>query len=372
MTRVYLHIGLQKTGTSYLQNVCWGSVDRLRDSGLTLVPDGRIETFWLALDVRERVDPAHDGDRVARSLSLLPEQLDAVTSPAALISHETLAQASPEQIERLLAACAGHEVHVVLTARDIARQVPSLWQEALKAGRTDTLDGYVGALRSATRRTDMDWKRLDLSAVLRRWARFVPAERIHVVTVPGAEGPRSALLERYCAVLGVAGDDLDAASSGPGNPALGVAEAEVLRRVNDLLPADYRRRVPYGEVGKRYFAMGVLARSDSGRARLSGEHEQWCREVAEESVRTIGELGCSVAGDVRDLLPGPGSFGETAPVDDAAVLDVAVRALADMVGERMAHRLEVRARSGAAEPVVRPGRLRRAAGRLRRALRRAG
>ena len=45
----------------------------------------------------------------------------------------------------------------------------------------------------------------------------------------------------------------------------------MLRRVNDLLPQEYRRRVPYGEVGKRYFAMGILARSDSGTARLARE-----------------------------------------------------------------------------------------------------
>lgn len=344
MTRLFLHIGLQKTGTSYLQNVCWGAVDRLQEQGVTLVPDARIETFWLALAVRERVDPAHDGERVARSLDLLPGQLAAVRTPVALTSHETLAQCSAEQIERLLAACAGHEVHVVLTVRDLARQIPSLWQEALKAGRSDTLDEYVGALRTATRRTDMDWKRLDVAAVLRRWARFVPPERIHVVTVPGPGGAREALLERYCSVLGVNADSLDPTSAGPGNRALGIAEAEVLRRVNALLPPEHRRRVPYGEVGKRYFAMGILARSDSGTARLSREHEQWCGDAAAESVRTIEDLGCAVAGDLADLVPQPAAFGETGVVDDADALEVATRALAAMLEERLAHRLEQRTR----------------------------
>lgn len=344
MTRFFLHIGLQKTGTSYLQNVCWGAADRLVEQGVTLVPDGRIETFWLALAVRERVDPAHDGERVARSLELLPGQLAAVRTPTALTTHETLAQASAEQIERLLAACAGHEVHVVLTVRDLARQIPSLWQEGLKAGRADTLDEYVARLRTATRRTDMDWKRLDVSAVLRRWARFVPPERIHVVTVPAPGGPREALLERYCSVLGADPEGLDPTHAGPGNRALGTAEAEVLRRVNDLLPQELRRRVPYGEIGKRYFAMGILARSESGTARLAREHEQWCAEVATESVRTVEELGCAVAGDLADLLPRPAAFGQTGVVDDAAALEVATRALATMLEERLAQRLEQRTR----------------------------
>ena len=196
MTRLYLHIGLQKTGTSYLQNLCWSSVDELRGQGVTMVPEGRIETFWLALDVRQRID-AHDVPRVARSVELLPEQLAAVTTPAALISHETLASASAAQIDRLLEACAGHEVHVVVTARDIGRQVPSLWQEGLKAGRSDTLEEYVGALRAPDGRSGSVWRRLDLAGVLARWAKGVPPERIHVVTVPGPDGPREALLERY-------------------------------------------------------------------------------------------------------------------------------------------------------------------------------
>lgn len=378
MTRLYLHIGLQKTGTSYLQNVFWSSTEQLRAQGVSLVPDGRIENFWLALAVRERADAAHDGERVVRSLEMLPGQLAAVTTPVALTSHETLASASVEQIERLVEACAGHEVHVVVTVRDLARQVPSLWQESLKAGRSDTLDEYVAALRASTRRTGVDWRRLDLSAVLRRWSRFVPAERIHVVTVPAPGGPRSALLERCCSVLGVAADGLDQAQGGPGNPALGLVEAEVLRRVNGLLPADYRRRVPYGEVGKRYFAMGILARTDSGRARISREHEPWCREVAEESVEAIRQLGCDVVGDVADLLPSPAAFGETSAVDDAAALDVATQALAAMLEERLAHRLEVKAKASAERQVPAPEAsgprrvLRRAAARLRRAGRRAG
>lgn len=372
MTRLYLHIGLQKTGTSYLQNVFWGSTETLRTNGLSFVPDGRIENFWLALDVRGRVDPVHDSARVARSLELLPDQLAAVSTPRALTSHETLASASVAQIQRLLEACEGHEVHVVLTVRDLARQVPSLWQESLKAGRSDTLDEYVAALRASTSRTGVDWRRLDLSAVLRRWSRFVPAERIHVVTVPGPGGPRSALLERYCSVLGVVADDLDQVRGGPGNPALGLVEAEVLRQVNSLLPEEYRRRVPYGEVGKRYFAMGILARTDSGRARISREHEQWCREVAEESIDAIAQLGCDVVGDVADLLPSPASFGETSAVDDAAALDVATRALAAILEERLAHRLEVKAKADA-EPSATGSRaprrvLRRAAARIRRGL----
>lgn len=371
MTRLYLHIGLQKTGTSYLQNLCWSSVDELRGQGVTMVPEGRIETFWLALDVRQRID-AHDVPRVGRSVELLPEQLAAVTTPSALITHETLASASAAQISRLLEACAGHEVHVVVTARDIGRQVPSLWQEGLKAGRSDTLEEYVAELRGPAGRSGTVWRRLDLGGVLGRWAQAVPPERVHVVTVPGPNGPREALLERYCAVLGVDPGALDPDKAGPGNPGLGEAEAELLRRVNERVPDRYRRRVPYGEVGKRWFAMGILARAGSAPVRLGRAHEEWCRERAEESVRVIGELGCDVVGDVADLLPDSDVFEDTGGPDEAAVLEAATRALGAVLEERLEQRLARRA--GAAGAVAPPGAaptprgVRRALGAVRRRL----
>lgn len=369
MTRLYLHIGLQKTGTSYLQNVCWSSVDELRGQGVTMVPEGRLETFWLALDVRQRIDP-HDVPRVGRSVELLPAQLAAVTTPSALVSHETLASAAPDQISRLLDACAGHEVHVVVTTRDIGRQVPSLWQEGLKAGRSDRLEEYVAALRATDGRVGAVWRRLDLAAVLRRWSRHVPPERIHVVTVPGPSGRREALLERYCAVLGVDPAALDPGKAGPGNPGLGEAEAELLRRVNDRVPDRYRRRVPYGEVGKRWFAMGILARAGSTPVRLGRSHEPWCREVAEDSVRVIGELGCDVVGDVADLLPDSSVFEDSGGPDEAAVLEVATRALGEVLEERLEQRLAKRAEAaeGAAAPT--PRGVRRRVGAVRRRLRR--
>lgn len=369
VTRVFVHIGLQKTGTSYLQNVCWSSREDLATQGVTMVPGGRIETFWLALDVRERIAPT-DSPRVGRSVEMLPGQLAAVTTRSALITHETLGSATPAQIRRLLDACAGHEVHVVVTVRDIARQVPSLWQEGLKAGRTDTLEEYVAALRSATSRTGVVWRRLDLAGVLRRWSAHVPAERIHVVTVPGPGGRREALLERYCSVLGVPVEGLDLATAGPGNPGLGAAEAELLRRVNNRLPDRYRRRVPYGEVGKRWFAMGILAARGTTPVRLGREHEAWCGEIAEESLLTLAELGCDVVGEPSDLVPDPSVFTDATGVDEAAVLEVATRALGEVLEQRLEARMEHLAGAGSAQPGP-AGTARRAAGRLRQVLRSA-
>ncbi len=70
--RLYLHIGLQKTGTSYLQSIMWRNQDLLRELGLDLVPPSKRETFHLMLDVRERYRPEFDPPAVATALQRLP------------------------------------------------------------------------------------------------------------------------------------------------------------------------------------------------------------------------------------------------------------------------------------------------------------
>ena len=52
--RVLLHIGLPKTGTTYLQQVVWGNRDRLASDGILLPGFGHREHLWAALDLQER------------------------------------------------------------------------------------------------------------------------------------------------------------------------------------------------------------------------------------------------------------------------------------------------------------------------------
>ncbi|MEJ7689549.1 MAG: hypothetical protein WKF76_03460 [Nocardioidaceae bacterium] len=65
----------------------------------------------------------------------------------------------------------------------------------------------------------------------------MPADRIHVITIPHRSAADDTLWRRFCAVLGIDpnGFDLDVARS---NTSLPQAEAEVLRRLNEALPDD--------------------------------------------------------------------------------------------------------------------------------------
>jgi len=51
-TQVFLHIGLPKTGTTYLQSVLWGAKGALAKDGYLLPGKGHREHLWAALELQ--------------------------------------------------------------------------------------------------------------------------------------------------------------------------------------------------------------------------------------------------------------------------------------------------------------------------------
>lgn len=334
--RLYVHVGLQKTGTSYLQAAMLASRQALTEQGVDLVPATKRASFELMLQVRDRYHEGRDPETVLQALERFEQALLDAPGPAALLSQESLAAARRPQIERLLAACGDREVHVVLTARDLGRQVPSSWQQEVKAGRTVSYADYLEALQASQRegRGTHPWIHLDPPAVLARWARHVPPERIHVVTVPPRGSSPTLLLERFCSVLG-----LDPASitpeEDPANTSIGRVQAEVLRRVNLELPDDVRRRQVYGDVGKRWFAARILSAQQGPPIRLPATLRPWAESVTGQQIATLAGAGYHVVGDLDDLRCAPDAFEETDSTPDGDAVSVAaVTALAAIVTEQ--------------------------------------
>ena len=309
--RLYVHVGLQKTGTSYLQAVMLRNRDVLAEQGLDLVPPTKREAFELMLLVRNRYNPALDAASVPESLVRFSALLEQAPGSRALLSQESLAAAGPAQVRRLLDACGDREVHVIATVRDLARQLPSAWQQLIKSGGTTTYQRFLREAQSREQEGSdaRPWTHLNVPAVLARWSEAVGPERIHVVTVPPAGSPPRALLERYCSVLGVDPDRMVPEETRL-NTSLGRVQAELLRRVNSELPAEMRRRQVYGTVGKRFFAAQVLAVQKPSKIRVPAEFRAWCDEVADRQSKTIEEAGYAVTGDLADLRCPEEAFSE--------------------------------------------------------------
>ena len=102
-------------------------------------------------------------------------------SGTVVISHEILANATPSQVARAMRDLAGSEVHVVYTARDLARQLPAAWQESIKQGRRWSYRSFLGRVEKG--RTWFS-RSFDVPRVLGTWSAGLPPERVHVVTDP--------------------------------------------------------------------------------------------------------------------------------------------------------------------------------------------
>jgi len=368
---VFLHVGLTKTGTSFLQGMAFGSPAQLAAQGVRLVPAGKRATFELMLDVRGRVDPAIDRPRAVTALERLPAQLAEVPGARVLITQESLAAATADQAAHLHAALAGHEVHLVLTVREIARQMASAWQQSVKSRAGVGFPDYVTAVvnRSGPG-AGRFWLAQDVLAVLDRWSAALPPERVHVVTVPHPGAPPDTLARRFFGLLGVDAGSLSTAGVFA-NPSIGRVQGELLARLNRRLPLGHHRRDVYGDVVKRLFAQRVLAGQAGDPPRVPERWRGWCEERSAEIVEAIRGRGYDVVGDLDDLRPAESSFGAdiTAPGSEE-LLDVAEQALADILDGLMVEREERRRRAPAAAPAPRlspPG----LAARLGRVLRRA-
>lgn len=362
-----MHIGLQKTGTSFLQSVFWQSQDALTAQRLVMLPGTKRQTFRVMLATRDRLRPGLDGDEVGGALARMRTRLEtSLAEPDGptryLLTEESLAPATPDQVRRLVEHLAGTEVHVVLTVRDLARQVPSVWQQKVTARRRYSYEQYLTAVVDRGRRARDFWASQDLPAVLARWTAAVPPERVHVVTVPPSGTDPEVLLSRFCQVLEVDASALDTRVPRR-NVSLGLVQTELLRRVNTELGGRLRRREAYRAAGKIYFGKRILSAQGGAPARLPRRLEDWCRSVSAAHVEALKAGGYDVVGSLDDLVPVDAAFADDAQqASDAEVADAAARAIATMLAEPRRPRAGRRRPRRPAPP---PSLLRRVARRLR-------
>jgi hypothetical protein len=302
---VYLHVGSPKTGTTYLQDRLALNKASLSRRRVHYPLSLHASQFRPALDLLQMPwgGLQLDVDGEWNALTARVRRL----SGTVIISHEILAAAKPAQVRRAMAGLAGSEVHLVLSARDLARQVPAEWQEGVKHQRKVS---YAGFLRQVqTSRRDRPslwfWRVQSLPDVLGRWSRGLPPERVHLVTVPQDGAPRNQLWERYCRAFGI--DPAWAPrESVRDNVSIGAAETFLLRRLNrrlrqaGLSSEEYRRLIREVVVHQT-----MAKRPHMTRVTLPPAAFPWAAEVAEEWVRWVRGSGIDVIGDVEDLRPVP-------------------------------------------------------------------
>ena len=294
---VFFHVGLPKTGTTYLQTLLWNNEAELRRQGVLLPGESVREHLWASGAVRE--DPRLDrrGPQAPGAWDRLVADINAWPG-AAIVSHEFFAAASADQAVRAMQRLQGAEVHVVVTARDTLSLVTARWQEFVKNGSTVGIDDYP-VREDTSPEQEWDWGTLDLADVLRRWGASLPRERVHVLTLPKPGTPRDELWIRFARLVGVDHTTCDVSGSVQ-NESLGVVEVELLRRVNAEL-VDFTSAIDRGNWIRGYLAQGKLVPRRGEKFWPSPARIEELRERGDRAVDFVISQGCDVIGDVEDL-----------------------------------------------------------------------
>jgi hypothetical protein len=328
-----LHVGAPKTGTTYLQGILWRNRDRLREEGLDVVGVNRGEHYRGGNDLRDLpFEPADPGIDWTGAWDALAKAAVGSRSLNVIVSDEHLASLTPTQVKRAVTSLAPREVHVVYATRNLEGLLPSEWQEYVKHRSPLTYPEWARRVLGNARKGPgrWFWSVHDAGDVVARWSTAVEPGHVHVLTLPPPSSPKDELWQRFAAVVGVPAEaavEFDVED----NTSLGYAETELLRRVNQALPAEFPRWHHTG-LARDVLARQILApRSPSGRPELPADLRDQLRRRARRSAKGLAGSGCDLVGDLGSLdipeEPRPGD----APPSDEEVLAAAVDAVAGLL-----------------------------------------
>jgi hypothetical protein len=327
--RVFVHIGLPKTGTTYLQRALWHNKEVLGEEGLLLPGRHRRRHLLASLDLRG--DPrlkARGGDVSAPWDDLVQETL--AWDGDVLISHEFFGAASPAQVQRAVDSFPGADVHVLITAREMVGLTISRWQEYVRNGGTRAIDDYPAHHEDYSPMNEWGWGSFDLADILERWGSVVPHERIHVLPMTPGDADPTELLRRFLTVLGYA-DTIVEMPEEQVNAGLGVVEVELLRRISPLM-TDFRSAADRGNWIRGYLAAPEVMPSLGEKFRPSDERVAELEARGARAIEALGEGGYDVVGDLsvleaRDVR----DRRQPGDVTDAEALEVAAQVIATLM-----------------------------------------
>ncbi|MEV3926844.1 hypothetical protein [Actinomadura coerulea] len=364
--KIILHIGVQKSGTTFLQQVLQENADALAGAGVRypVLPDwarGKRTVAnheWASYGLLGAEFPWVSHDRASEEATSWQTLLDEVkqTPGTVLLSAEALSIIRTPAIHRLLDALGAGEVEVVVTARSLDRSLPSLWQQHIRNGRTVSFETYLTGL-AADREKGRDhietdpsahlWRAFDLGGLAQRWS-DAGATRVSVVTTPGT--PPHLLWQRFAEAIG-----LPAFAEPPVMPTahthtgLTAPETLVLSSMNAAIRrtawsgqnADWVRQVVTARFQARPERGGKVVPPPDWQPRLG----KW----TEEDLAALQDTPAHIVGDVQDLRSDPSSEStlpptpeETAQAGAEAAVALAEAALHETLIQRNIRRLRHR------------------------------
>jgi hypothetical protein len=334
--RLYLHVGLPKSGSTYLQSVLGNNRGALKELSYVYPYVHQEGMFHAAVEMAG--SPARWGlerEQIQGTFELLLRRGRRIGGTV-LISHEIFGWADDDQIGRIKGLVEDFEVHVVVTVRDLGHTLTAEWQERVKNGALFTFEEYAaGILKQLPDGTGDQadfWPSQNLVALLDRWQALSPPERIHVVVTPPGGAAPGVLWGRFAEAIGLTPDSIGLSDVPRRNESLGIGQIAFLRQVLQAL--DGRLKQPWrSRVAKRWFAQTLLSRAQSPRPATPPEVAERLSRVSQSWIDQVRSGGFRIHGDLAQLLPAIGDDTLRHPDDvtDADMLSDLPAVVAEML-----------------------------------------
>ena len=212
----------------------------------------------------------------------------------------------------MVRALAPAEVHVVVTVRDYVRQFPAVWQEWLKMPGEESLDDFMELAFDRQVKGAWSWRSQDAPAILARWQKVVPRDRIQVVTVPPPGAPRPLLWQRWCRAVGLDDTGFDHDVSFP-NESLGGPQAAVMLDLKPYLTGDLTSGPVRHRWVRKYFAHEVLVPQDGPKFGPRPDHAARLARLSAKAATQLRRRGYAVDRRPRRPRSGGGRPGAAEP-----------------------------------------------------------
>lgn len=329
--RVVLHVGLMKSGTSFIQQVLRNNRKALRRRGVLFPSPWRrqVQAVKDVIACGGDGQPPLSDDGPWRDLCAEIREWPGT----AVVSMEFLGPRGTAKARQVVAELAPAQVEVVVSVRDLARTIPAMWQESLQNRGTWSWSEYLAGVEAEDRTGPGPgrafWTRQDAPGITDVWQRAAGHDHVTVLTVPPPGAPPGLLWERFAGLVPVdpEGFDLRVRS----NPSLGLASLHVMRELNLRLAAADRPLSPrqYERIVKRLLAKRGLA-ARAGELRL-GYDADWVAPRGDRDIERIGALSPKVAGDLEELRCRPVPGHDPADVTPEQRFEAAVDAVEFLV-----------------------------------------
>lgn len=229
MKQIYIHIGLHKTGSTYIQKVLAENRALLRSFDVDY-PDLGAEFLFGHHNVAWSLIPNHALQNTEDfTLDQMLDYIDESTAKRFIISSEDFDFLQPDQVSKLKRLLFDYDVKIVMYVRNPMNALYSHWQESVKHGDVRPLRDYAEQLLANP-------QPLDYCRIADIWATVFGSQAMSFIIYENlaADNTDIALyLLREILAINIESRQINI-SQGKINPSSSIGIIEVIRQLNEL------------------------------------------------------------------------------------------------------------------------------------------